>query len=286
SSKQGSPSSSHPAPGRGKPPYSYIALMPWPSPTRRAAPERWAASTASHRDASLLPGDREGKWQNSIRHNLTPERTASSRCRGEPGHPGIGSYWRWTRRPRTWFDNGSFLRRRKRFKRARPAPTYRLRRLRPSRAASVRRLQPAAPRARPSPAGLHIESLMGRRRAGLGATGAAPSPLLPDPRPEAKPAWGPGLTVTLLRSPPAAHLLFLNTGGNLTIEQLPKGSRLKPFLQWPVPGASEGMNRTNNPQVIHPPSPFPASGKQRLGTPSLPILANNHLMDQSSMNLT
>ncbi|NXF83339.1 FOXE4 protein, partial [Sclerurus mexicanus] len=102
---------------RGKPPYSYIALI------------AMAIANAAERKLTLggiykfiterFPFYRENpkKWQNSIRHNLTLN-DCFVKIPREPGHPGKGNYW--TLDPAAeedMFDNGSFLRRRKRFKR-------------------------------------------------------------------------------------------------------------------------------------------------------------------------
>ncbi|XP_070562538.1 forkhead box protein E4-like [Ptychodera flava] len=107
-------------PQRGKPPYSYIALI--------------AMSIANSAERKLTLGgiykfimerfpfyrDNSKKWQNSIRHNLTLNDCFIKLPR-EPGRPGKGHYWTLDPAAEDMFDNGSFLRRRKRFKRSDPS---------------------------------------------------------------------------------------------------------------------------------------------------------------------
>lgn len=101
---------------RGKPPYSYIALI------------TMAIAHSSERKLTLggiykfiterfpFYRDNSKKWQNSIRHNLTLN-DCFIKIPREPGRPGKGNYWALDPNAEDMFDSGSFLRRRKRFKR-------------------------------------------------------------------------------------------------------------------------------------------------------------------------
>ncbi|XP_076814430.1 uncharacterized protein LOC143460712 [Clavelina lepadiformis] len=101
---------------RGKPPYSYIALI---AMAVASSPERKLTLGQIYKFImERFPFYREQnkKWQNSIRHNLTLNDCFIKLPR-EPGKPGKGNYWTLDPAAEDMFDNGSFLRRRKRFKR-------------------------------------------------------------------------------------------------------------------------------------------------------------------------
>ncbi|XP_019333538.2 forkhead box protein D1 [Alligator mississippiensis] len=109
------------AAGLAKPPYSYIALIAMAilqSPQQRLT---LSGICAFIRARFAYYGARFPAWQNSIRHNLSLN-DCFVKVPREPGRPGKGSYWRLDPACRGMFDHGSFLRRRKRFKRPPPSP--------------------------------------------------------------------------------------------------------------------------------------------------------------------
>ena len=101
---------------RGKPPYSYIALI---SMAIANSPDRKLTLGGIYKfitERFPFYRDNSKKWQNSIRHNLTLN-DCFIKIPREPGWPGKGNYWALDPNAEDMFESGSFLRRRKRFKR-------------------------------------------------------------------------------------------------------------------------------------------------------------------------
>lgn len=99
-----------------KPPYSYIALITMAILQSKDRKATLAGICDFIRSRFLYYRDKYPLWQNSIRHNLSLNDCFVKLSR-EPGNPGKGSYWCLDPQSEDMFDNGSFLRRRKRYKR-------------------------------------------------------------------------------------------------------------------------------------------------------------------------
>ena len=101
--------------GDQKPPYSYIALT---AMALFQSPERMLPLSDIYKFImDNFPYYRKNtqRWQNSLRHNLSFN-DCFIKIPRRPDRPGKGAYWTLHPKAISMFENGSLLRRRKRFK--------------------------------------------------------------------------------------------------------------------------------------------------------------------------
>ncbi|EDO39562.1 predicted protein [Nematostella vectensis] len=168
--------------GSAKPPYSYISLT---AMAIQSSPQKMLSLSEIYQfimDHFPFYRDNTQRWQNSLRHNLSFN-DCFVKIPRRPDQPGKGSLWALHPDCGTMFENGSFLRRRKRFKSERER-TSKLAKLISATREDEDELSPSEQESAPSPTGFKhpfaIENLIGvERKSTPLATAPAPIPSLP-----------------------------------------------------------------------------------------------------------
>uniref|UniRef100_G3WVL4 Forkhead box E1 n=1 Tax=Sarcophilus harrisii TaxID=9305 RepID=G3WVL4_SARHA len=274
---------------RGKPPYSYIALI---AMAIAHAPDRKLTLGGIYKfitERFPFYRDNPKKWQNSIRHNLTLN-DCFIKIPREPGRPGKGNYWALDPNAEDMFESGSFLRRRKRFKRTDLStyPAYMHDAAAAAAAAAAAGMFPSSvPVARPPyPGSVYSNVAAAMNPAGYGQTLGphssvyypasspgqcrvfsinslvhGPGDLLQQ-QPAPPPALGRSLSPDLSQAPPVAAAAW--NGGAGPTGVLPRPSNPMAYT-YPVPNSHLPMNHGSYPQG-NSSQLFGASGRLAMST--------------------
>uniref|UniRef100_A0A3Q3AEE7 Forkhead box B1 n=1 Tax=Kryptolebias marmoratus TaxID=37003 RepID=A0A3Q3AEE7_KRYMA len=256
-----------PRPGRNtyseqKPPYSYISLT---AMAIQSCPEKMLPLSDIYRfimDRFPYYRDNTQRWQNSLRHNLSFN-DCFIKIPRRPDQPGKGSFWALHPNCGDMFENGSFLRRRKRFKVGGVQQQAKLR-------LSALQVQVPVPAGSNLSSGFKppftIENIISREYRIPGGLAAFPSAGYPL-HTQLSPAWthmyGSGMmdsAAPLSVGPPSAGPLSVGPPGDYSAYGMPLKSICHPVPIKPPPGlprlpAHIPAFLANSPRSLSPPSP-------------------------------